>query len=175
MYFWNVQRLEADLAAPGLSARQELSYLLPVVAAITLTFVSVPEHNLWSAVFGASVIVVAGFGTIYAYHCNGGAQGQQFASRFFALMWVCGIRWLLMLVVPLSITAVVIPGTPWTLVLPGDIPPLSPLDVFMRIVLLPPLFWMVGSHLRQVAARDGEEPIVLLPEDERVGLEPLED
>lgn len=175
MYFWNVTRLKADLVAPGLTARQELSYLLPVIAAVTLTFATVPEHNLWSAAYGALIIVMVGFGTIYAYHCNGGAKGRHFVSRYFALAWVCGIRWIVILVVPLSITAVVIPGSPWMLVLPGDIPPLGPLDVFMRTILVPPLFLLVGGHLRRVAAMDREEPLEPQLVGDRHALEPLED
>ena len=176
MYLWNVQALKADLTDPGLTARQELAYLVPILCVLAATFVTVPQHNIWSVVYGGLVILIIVLGSAHAYHCNGGADGVEFVSRFLPLAWVCGVRWITFLVLPITVTMVIVPGSPWKLVWPGEQPPLGLFDVAVRLVLVPPLFWIIGRHLHDLAARPsrgrarGEAPA-----EDDLGFEPLED
>lgn len=176
MYFWNVRALKTDLTDPGLTARQELAYLVPILCVLAATFVTVPQHNAWSAVYGGFVALTLALGSAYAYHCNGGAEGREFASRFLALAWVCGVRWVTLLVVPITTIIVVVPGSPWRLVWPGNQPPLGLFDVAVRLVFVPPLFWFVGRHLRDLARTRGRRlGRGTMPIEDDLGLEPLED
>jgi len=175
VYIWNVRKLKADLADPGLTARQELAYLVPSLGVIVCTFVSVPQHNFWSAVYGTLVVLILALGSVHAYRCNGGAGGEDFASRYISLAWVCGVRWVTFLVLPIMITMVIIPGSPWKMAWPGELMPLELFDVAVRLVFVPPLFWMVGRHLRDLAALPKRQRAERSAIDDGLGLEPLED
>ena len=57
---------------------------------------------LWDYVGTVWTLLLAVFGTIYVYRCNGGATGQDFLQRYLAIGWVVTVRWLA-IVMPLFV------------------------------------------------------------------------
>ena len=176
MYIWSLKNLKTQLLGPGLSSRQDLAYLLVVLTCVSAAFVSVPTHNIWSAVYGVTVVGSVLTGVITGYRCNGGASGQDFLSRFLSVTVVCSARWVVMFVAPLTVLAVVIPGTPWVLFLPGaaERPPMGRYDVIMIALMVPPLFWRIAVQMRDLRRRSRSPGIFEEPQGGD-GLEPLED
>ncbi len=176
MFIWSLKGLKRQLVESGLSDRQSLPYTIIVLVCVSCAFVAVPQHNLWSIIYGVAFLSTLAGGTLLAYRSNGGATGRDFLPRFFSLIVVCGARWLLFYVLPLVVLAVVIPGTPWVLSFPldpdrGD---MGPYDVVMQLFVVPSLLWWVAVQMRQVAGRSWE------PAEQGLGhdgpdLEPLED
>jgi len=176
VHIWSLKRLKADLLGPGLTDRQSLPYLIIVMIAVSAAFVAVPKHNFWSAVYGAVFVGAIILCTLLAYLCNGGSEGRDFLPRFLSVTTVCGVRWAVVFVLPLTILAVGIPGTPWALSFPGDPdrPPMGPYDVIMLGLLVPPLFWRVAVQMRNLR-RSSSDPENSGPVSDHAGLEPLED
>lgn len=176
MHIWSLKHLKAELLGPGLSDRQSLPYLIIVLVAVSAAFVAVPKHNFWSAVYGAVFVAAIVLCTLLAYSCNGGSEGRDFLSRFFSLATVCGVRWAVVFVMPLTILAVGIPGTPWKLSFPGDPdrPPMGLYDVIMLGLLVPPLFWRIAVQMRDLR-RSSLYSESSGPVSSDAGLEPLED
>ncbi|MEE2886640.1 MAG: hypothetical protein VX951_04340 [Planctomycetota bacterium] len=176
MHIWSLKRLKADLLGPGLSDRQSLPYLVIVLTCVSAAFVAVPRHNFWSVVYGATIVGSIIVAALLAYFCNGGAGGRDFLSRFFSIVVVCGARWLLMFVLPLTLLAVVIPGTPWALSFPGEPgrPPMGRYDVIMVMLMVPPLLWRIATQMRDLNRRSSGA-MALEAADNDDGWEPLED
>lgn len=100
MYFWRIERLKREMVIRPLSESETLPYLVVYVTCSTVfSFVPDPFSNVWdtlSATFSAFLAVV---GTIYIYRQNGGADGQYFLQRYFAIGWVFRLRWILIVTV----------------------------------------------------------------------------
>ena len=176
MYIWSLNKLKAELLSSGLSVKLDVTYLLLVLTCVSAAFVAVPAHNFWSAVYGVTVVGSILAGVLIAYSCNGGAAGRDFLSRFLSVTVVCGVRWLVMFVAPLTALAVLIPGTPWVLSFPGSAerPPMGRYDVIMIALMVPPLFWRVATQMRDLRRRTSS-PEWSDEGQEGAGLEPLED
>jgi len=107
LYFWNLRSLRTSLISPPLPWEQ-CGYLaglfliwgLPIPTAIALG--SVSEDNF--AIDFASLAIALG-GVRFAYGCNGGASGRDFAVRVVAIAWVVGVRFTVMLLA-LSLLAI---------------------------------------------------------------------
>lgn len=83
------------MAAGPLSDRQVLPYLLVYVGMFTaVSFIPATMTNVWDGLGAVWSVLLAVFGTLYIYHRNGGAHGQHFLQRIFAVGWVVAIRWL---------------------------------------------------------------------------------
>lgn len=176
VHIWSLKRLKADLLDPGHTDRQALPYLIIVLTCVSASFVAVPRHNVWSVAYGVAIVGSIIVGTLLAYVCNGGAGGRDFLSRFFSVTVVCGVRWVLMFVVPLTFLAVVIPGTPWELSFPGEPgrPPMGRYDVIMMVLMVPPLFWRIAVQMSDLRRRSsGLELVDAMGDGD--GWEPLED
>src|SRR4029450_13758644 len=99
MYFWRIERLKAQMATRPLSEREALPYLI-VFVGLSAAVVYIPQtmSNVWDGLGAAWSVALAVVATIYIYRQNGGADGQHFLQRYFAIGWVVGIRWLVILV-----------------------------------------------------------------------------
>lgn len=83
------------MAARPLSDREVLPYLVVFVGlVVAVGYIPQPVANLWDALGAVWNVAVSVLGTIYIYQQNGGAGGQYFLQRYFALGWVVSIRWL---------------------------------------------------------------------------------
>jgi hypothetical protein len=112
MYIWNIKALKKELAANALTESQVFAYFLAVLTLETLTleltalFPGTGETGIWDYVgFAGSVVFTLG-GTLVAYRQNGGSAGKGFLGRFFPLMWVLTVRFLVFLL-PLLVVAMI--------------------------------------------------------------------
>ena len=92
MYFWDIANLKKHLSSTPLSQHDSLKYLLVLSFLGMIPLPRPPyfsEGNLLYFTLGAVVLIC---GTTYAYVKNGGAQGQDFLSRYVSLSWVMVVR-----------------------------------------------------------------------------------
>ncbi len=94
MYFWRIEELKSKVIASPLTDREVLPYLLIFVGITGLIPIfPVESMTLWDYVGAVWTFLLAVFGTIYVYRCNGGATGKDFLQRYLAIGWVVTIRW----------------------------------------------------------------------------------
>ena len=142
MYFWRIDRLKARLIAQPLTDREVLPYLLIFMGLTTLVAVfPPPSMNVWDYAIGLGTVVLTFIGTVYAYRCNNGAQGQHFLQRYFALGWVIVVR-LLAVTLPLTFVLFAILSTP-----DGTTWHMAVLTAVVGFVF----YQRLGHHIRTVA------------------------
>ena len=150
MYFWNVNALKSELAGEGISEAQAFKYLLIYVIAEAFMWATLPLNrpHVWDhlSLVAAGLITVAG--TVYCYQKNGGSGGSRFLYRYFALGWVCPIRWFVQIALPSMFVLWIIvkvqsdaelTETPWYLLL----------SIVTSIIL----YLKVGAAVRDVAQK----------------------
>jgi hypothetical protein len=148
MYFWRIEHLKTTLATRPLSEREALPYLVVYVVLYSVAaYVPLTEFTVWDTVEGACSVLIAAIGTIYIYRQNGGANGQHFLQRYFAIGWVVTVRWLavvLLLVlapyVALAVLDVITDRIEW----------------YDRVLILLAelgLYWRIAHHVRDLAQR----------------------
>ncbi len=95
MYFWQIERLKQKMIVCPLSERETLSYLLVYVSCtIVLEYIPHNFSNIWDSFYAIFSTLLTVLGTVYLYRQNGGANGQHFLQRYFAISWVITLRWL---------------------------------------------------------------------------------
>ena len=161
MYFWNIKALKNELAANTLTESQVFAYFLAMLTLETLMFELAPlfpstgDTNVWDyAYFVGSVVFTVG-GTLVAYRMNGGSAGRGFLVRYFPLMWVLTVRFLVLLL-PLLVL-VMIPMVYFSEALFGtdaageDFAALSIYVVMLSWVWFLVFYYRLAVHLRDVA------------------------
>jgi hypothetical protein len=94
MYFWRIEQLKAKMALAPLSDREVLPYFVVFVAlSAAVSYLPSTTYNIWDGLTGLFSVLLAIVSTVYIYHQNGGAAGQHFLQRYFALGWVVTLRW----------------------------------------------------------------------------------
>lgn len=146
MYFWNIKKLKKDLKK-GLSQQQQFAYLL--ASTITLSISMIPWNNTeaWEVYFAIVMGVITVLGTMQMYLINRGSKGRDFLPRLVSLGWVVSIRWVVLVLIPLSllfgIALELFVGVPEE---PGI------LDLSFFSLLYVWFFWMLGQQFKEVAA-----------------------
>jgi hypothetical protein len=148
MYFWRIEKLKSEMAARPLSDREMLPYLV-VFAALSSAagYFPQPSQNLWDALGAVGSVLLSVVGTIYIYRQNGGASGQHFLQRYFAIGWVVTIRWL----VVMALAAAVYFGT--LIAVDADTESTHWYDVLFQTVIPAVIYWRIGHHVRDLAQR----------------------
>lgn len=151
MYFWRVERLKTDLAVAPMTDRQVLPYFMAYLLLVELTVLLTPFTivNQWDWVDSIASVSLVVLGALYAYQRNGGAGGQQFLPRYFAIGFVVGLRWLVGLVV---VMAVVMIGQE---VAGHGSEESTPVETVVLILAEAILYWRIGHHIGDVADRAG--------------------
>ena len=148
MYFWRIENLKTDLAGRPLSDREALPYLVVYVVSAALAS-SLPQmtSNGWDNLGAALSVTVALCGTIYIYQQNGGAHGQYFLQRYFAIGWVVTVRCLVIIVVllialfsTLEVLGLLTDATTWY-------------EVAFIAVAEVIVFWRIGRHVHDLSQR----------------------
>ena len=104
MYLWDIKALKKKLVAHSLTEAQVFAYFLVVLTLDTLLYqlsmvFSGPEPaEIWDYVEYVGTVIFTVGGTLVVYRANGGASGRQFLLRYFPLMWVLSIRFLVFMV-----------------------------------------------------------------------------
>lgn len=149
MYFWCIEKLKTEMAARPLSEREALPYLVVFVALSTaVAYIPLTTYNIWDGLGAVCSVLLATVGTIYIYRQNGGAEGQHFLQRYFAVGWVVTIRWLAVLILvavafygTLATVGAVTEGTHWY-------------DFLFIAVIEAVMYWRIGHHVRDLAQRE---------------------
>ena len=112
MHIWNIKALKKELAANALTESQVFAYFLAVLTLETLLYQLVAffpgtgEADVWDyAGYLGSVVFTVG-GTLVAYRQNGGSAGRGFLGRYFPLVWVLTVRFLVFMV-PVLVLAMI--------------------------------------------------------------------
>ncbi len=100
MYFCNIKALKEEIKSGDFGDKKAIVYIVVSIALysigleLTVLFPLVEDHNIWDGVDSLLSILVPVLGTIYAYRKNGGAEGKDFANKYFSISFVIGIRFL---------------------------------------------------------------------------------
>ena len=103
MYFWKINDLKQLIVERGLSEAQVFYYVLLFVgfSAAGIEFMAYfpPEDpNAWTYVQSGLNFVILIVGTVIAYHANRGAEGRNFAAKYFSISFVVLMRFLVYLI-----------------------------------------------------------------------------
>ena len=136
------------MAARPLSEREVLPYLVVFVGLYAAVgYIPHTITNVWDGLGAVWSITLAVVGTIYIYRQNGGADGQHFLQRYFAISWVVTIRWLVIL----FLAAVAFFAT---LTMLGSEAEETTWYEFLCIAVVEALiYWRIGYHIRDLAQR----------------------
>ena len=161
MYLWNIKALKKELTADVLTEPQVFAYFLAMLTLDTLfyeltwLFPGTSETNIWDYVGYAGSVAFTIGGTLVAYRMNGGSAGSGFLARFFPLMWVLTVRFLVFLL-PLFVLAM-IPMFYFSEALFGteaageDFTALSGYAVIVSWVWFLAFYYRLAVHMRDVA------------------------
>ena len=148
MYFWRIEKLKAEMVARPLSEREALSYLIVSTALTAVTaFIPATMNNIWDVLGAAWGVLLGVMGTLYIYRRNGGAAGQHFLQRYFAVGWVVSLRWLVVIV----LVAVGFFATLAALEIEAET---TTWYVFLFVAVAEVVvYWRIGHHVGDLASR----------------------
>jgi hypothetical protein len=153
MHFWNIEALKKQLKETGLSEKQVFGYILIYVTLTALgmeamSYLPTEEAGLWDHIAAVANVAIAVGGTILAFSANGGANGRDFAARYFSIGFVATIRFMVLLI-PIVGGMMVY----WTASFEseGEIAT-SPVEVVVFGVWAAALYLYIARHMRQTAA-----------------------
>jgi hypothetical protein len=152
MYWWNIEALKQDLAHGALPGHGGFVYFFAVLVVDSLMiatwglFPTAGEGNVWDYLYAGGYLLIVLTGTLILYRRNGGARGKLFLERYFPLLWVVGVRFLVFSV-PLMLLWII-----WSLNLEAeDAVETGPENVASLAVFIL-YYWRLAVHLGQVRA-----------------------
>lgn len=161
MYLWNIKALKKNLSAQALNDAQTFWYFFAVLTLETLFynmtsfFPGGEPIEFWDYVEYVGAVIFTLGGTFVAYRANGGASGRLFLSRYFPLMWVLTIRFLVFMIPILLVAGFVM--FRFSDALFGTEAEEADFPVFSRTVLFASWVWFLvfyyrlAVHMRDVA------------------------
>ena len=143
MYFWKIESLKQDIRVGSFTDKNLIPYVvlyagLCAIAVEMTGYMPYEDVSVWTYVLSMLNVLIPIAGTIYAYRCNGGANGENFASKYFSIGFVIGIRFLVYLI-PLMVLMI----TYWVIVF-GDQEELP--TTFAEVVVFS--FWYALLYFR---------------------------
>lgn len=99
MYFWKVESLKKDIVGGSFTDKELIPYVVLCAGLYALDievtgYLPYEDVNILTYVMSALNVLIPILGTIYAYKCNGGSNGENFASKYFSIGFVISIRFL---------------------------------------------------------------------------------
>jgi hypothetical protein len=148
MYFWRIEKMKSEMAARPLSEREALPYFVVWVAlSSVIPYLPQKSQNAWVGLEALLTLLFTALGTIYIYHRNGGANGQHFLQRYFAIGWVVGMRWMAVLFVATVVFYLSLrvgggdpEGKHWS-------------GLLFYAAAMTALYWRIGHHVGDLAQR----------------------
>ena len=136
------------MVARPLSEREALPYLVVFVGlSAAVGYIPQTMSNVWDGLGAAWSVALAVVATIYIYRRNGGADGQHFLQRYFAIGWVVAIRWLVIIIfaaiafyAALTAVGVETENTAWY-------------DFVFLAIVEAVVYWRIGHHVGELADR----------------------
>lgn len=152
MYFWNINSLKNEIVDGKFSDRKVFPYVV-VCAALYAAIIEFTAYlpyedvNNWTYTLSALNILVALGGTVFVYYSNGGANGKDFASKYFGIGFVISIRFLVYLI-PLMILMMVY----WIYAFEDqETIPTTPIEVVIFTSWYALLYFRIGKHVNDTA------------------------
>ncbi len=99
MYFWKIESLKRDIENRSFTDKELIPYVVLFVGFYALASeftVYLPYEGINYLTYLMSVlnVLIPILGTIYAYKCNGGGNGENFGLKYFSISFVVSIRFL---------------------------------------------------------------------------------
>lgn len=149
MYIWNLEKVTAEIKNRPFTEAELFPYLMVNVA--LYGFVAIPlsgdtyTYTLMDSFSAVVYIVATLLGLYYVYRKNGGAAGLEFLPRLLTLGFVYGVRWSVLVAIPVSIVYFF----SWEFF--STIPESTTLyDVVFFNVLGIHYFWQLGKHFEKL-------------------------
>lgn len=161
MYLWNIKALKKNLGTKALTEAETFWYFFAVITLETLfynmtsLFPGDEPLEVWDYVEYLGAVIFTLGGTYVVYRANSGASGRQFLSRYFPLMWVLTIRFLVFMIPILFVAGFVMFN--FSDALFGAEAEEADFPVFSRAVLIASWIWFLvfyyrlAVHMRDVA------------------------
>ena len=161
MYFWGIKALKKKLRTQTLTEGQTFAYFLAVLTLETLLFQialllpGTESTDLWDYVEYAVAVIFTVGGTLVVYRANGGAAGRQFLTRYFPLMWVLTVRFLVFMVPILIVAGLLMFGFSGTLfdmqTEEADFLPITRAVLVASWIWFFVFYYRLAVHMRDVA------------------------
>lgn len=103
MYFWKIELLKKDIVEGSFTDKELIPYIvlyagLYAFSMETSGYLPYKDANIWTYILSILNVLIPIVGTIYAYKCNNSGNGENFASKYFSIGFVVGIRFLVYLI-----------------------------------------------------------------------------
>ena len=97
MYFINIKQLKQDIINRDFTEKDRYIYMFLYLLGCTF-FWLLDNKNKMGPTVGFNVVdmsttFVLIIGTYFLYKANGGSKGEDFAGRYFSIVWIVAIRW----------------------------------------------------------------------------------
>lgn len=155
MYIFNLKGLKDEMVKGPLPEREQVKYLLVYVALTSVSILSMYsyETNNWDVLAELIFMAIGVLGVVYFYIKNGGAQGERFLEKYFALGFVTAVRFLLYMI-PVLLVYGVLAGA----LDEGYIEMTTQRDVILLTVTGLVFTWYFGKQIEEVRKRsEGQE------------------
>lgn len=152
MYFWNIKSLKQEIKSGQFSDSRVFPYVvvyafLYALIIEAIAYLPYEDVNMWTYTLSILNIVIAIGGTFYVYRKNGGANGEDFASKYFGIGFVVGIRFLFYLVPVMVFMSVY-----WVYAFDEEaIISTTPIEVVLFSFWYALLYYRIGIHMNDTA------------------------
>jgi hypothetical protein len=145
VYWWNIRGLKAQLMQGSLAQPAAFRYAAAYATLSAIAMAPGLSANQWDLVSYIAGVAITLGGTIYCYRMNGGAAGEHFLDRYFALGFVAVVR---LLPIIFLTTLVILIGQE----IVGDVrEETTAAEAMTGILFLVIAYWRIGSHISTVA------------------------
>jgi hypothetical protein len=151
MYIWKINQLKSDFINGAVTEKSMLKYLVAYTILLGLSFIPFGESNQFDLLNSLLMIPVSVIGLLYIFSANGGGNGTNFISKYFAIGFVVGVR-LFVVVLPLAIVL----GIVAAIADPDFIEGTTMWDVLFEVMITVFYFWRVAVHVGETAQSKSE-------------------
>ena len=152
MYLWKIESLKKDIVDGSFTDKQLIPYMVLYAGLYALGieitgYLPYKDINNWTYALSALNVFIPIAGTIYAYKRNGGGDGENFASKYFSIGFVVGVRFIIYLI-PLMVLMIVY----WVIVF-GEQEKLTTtfVEVFLFATWHALLYFQIAKHIGDTA------------------------
>jgi len=160
MYFWNITALKTEIIKNGLSERKILPYIVWTVLFYAvfielLNYIPNEENGLWEYTDSILSLLIPVLGTLYVYKKNAGAEGTDFAAKYFAIGFVVGVRYMFyLMIIGIGLIAY------WIITDRGlEHHPMTFIEFFILSMLYVLFYYSMGKHMHDTSLERTEEEI----------------
>jgi hypothetical protein len=151
MYFWKLDELKKDLITRPLSEGESFKYLLATVILFNFGVIQMRNNTMLDVYNSIIMAAISVFGVYYTYKCNNGPSGTNFVQKYLSLGFVFGIRWILIVALPLTVIYFAIIG----IISPSAVSERTTfLDVVFFNLLSLSYYYMLGKHIKETLRRE---------------------